>query len=131
MPNLKELNEGFDRIKTYIEERTTELVEEQERKMTLDTYIGFLRQWLNEDRINDPKKMVTNSQIESWLWPLLNKAEAGEQLAKYMEQACELEEKGLKKNVKSALSDYRRIDGGNNAKGHSINVDGSCNMGCC
>lgn len=29
--------------------------------------IGFLRQLLNEDRITDPKKMVTNEQIEKWL----------------------------------------------------------------
>ena len=34
--------------------------------------IGLLRQWLNEDRITDPKKMVTNEQIKEWLeikWP--------------------------------------------------------------
>lgn len=29
--------------------------------------IGMLRQWLNEDRITDPNKMVTNEQIEHWL----------------------------------------------------------------
>lgn len=29
--------------------------------------IGYLRQWLNEDRITDPKKMVTNEQIEAML----------------------------------------------------------------
>lgn len=29
--------------------------------------IGALRQWLNEDRITDPKKMVTNEQIMNWL----------------------------------------------------------------
>jgi len=28
--------------------------------------VGMLRQWLNEDRITDPKKMVTNEQIEIW-----------------------------------------------------------------
>ena len=27
----------------------------------------MLRQWLNEDRIDDPKKMITNSDIEYWL----------------------------------------------------------------
>ena len=27
----------------------------------------MLRQFLNEDRIDDPKKMVTNSDIEYWL----------------------------------------------------------------
>jgi len=29
--------------------------------------IGFLRQWLNEDRITEPSKMVTNEDIISWL----------------------------------------------------------------
>ena len=29
--------------------------------------IGHLRQWLNEDRITDPKKMVTNEELRHWL----------------------------------------------------------------
>lgn len=29
--------------------------------------IGMLRQWLNEDRITDPKKMVTNDELLHWL----------------------------------------------------------------
>jgi hypothetical protein len=29
--------------------------------------IGLLRQWLNEDRITDPKKMVTNEDLHHWL----------------------------------------------------------------
>lgn len=29
--------------------------------------VSDLRQWLNEDRITDPKKMVTNEQIEIML----------------------------------------------------------------
>ena len=29
--------------------------------------IGMLRQWLNEDRITDPKKMVTNEDIKHWI----------------------------------------------------------------
>jgi hypothetical protein len=32
----------------------------------LDKNIGMLRQWLNEDRITDPEKMVTNAQIAHW-----------------------------------------------------------------
>ena len=31
--------------------------------------IGQLRQWLNEDRITDPVKMVTNEQLKVWLLP--------------------------------------------------------------
>lgn len=30
--------------------------------------IGFVRQWLNEDRITDPKRMVTNEEIEHMLF---------------------------------------------------------------
>jgi hypothetical protein len=33
----------------------------------LDANIGFLRQWLNEDRITEPKKMVTNEELKYWL----------------------------------------------------------------
>lgn len=29
--------------------------------------VGFLRQWLNEDRITDPNKMVTNEELLEWL----------------------------------------------------------------
>lgn len=29
--------------------------------------IGQMRQWLNEERITDPKKMVTNEEILFWL----------------------------------------------------------------
>ncbi|OLS15992.1 MAG: hypothetical protein RBG13Loki_0369 [Promethearchaeota archaeon CR_4] len=35
--------------------------------------IGMMRQWLNEDRITDPKKMVTNEDILHWLkWDFEN-----------------------------------------------------------
>lgn len=33
----------------------------------LELRIGFLRQWLNEDRITDYSNLVTNEQIEHWL----------------------------------------------------------------
>lgn len=29
--------------------------------------IGMLRQWLNEDRITDSSKMVSNEELEKWL----------------------------------------------------------------
>lgn len=29
--------------------------------------VGMLRQWLNEDRITEPGRMVTNEQLEHWL----------------------------------------------------------------
>ncbi len=34
--------------------------------------VGFLRQWLNEDRITDCSKLVTNEQLLSWLTPTNN-----------------------------------------------------------
>lgn len=44
---------GFEnRIKVYKER----LIED----------VGMLRQWLNEDRITDPNKMVTNEEIINW-----------------------------------------------------------------
>jgi len=42
----------------------------QEKKYSdIEIRIGMLRQWLNEDRIDDPNKMVTNEQIKRWLFP--------------------------------------------------------------
>jgi hypothetical protein len=33
----------------------------------MDLKVSMLRQWLNESRITDPKKMVTNANIRYWL----------------------------------------------------------------
>lgn len=41
--------------------------------------IWFLRQWLNEDCITDPKRMVTNEDLEHWLIPAHNREETYEQ----------------------------------------------------
>lgn len=38
------------------------------RKEVLTRRIGHLRQWLNEDRIKDADRFVTNEQIEFWLF---------------------------------------------------------------
>ena len=43
----------------------------EKQKAELRENIGPLRQWLNEDRITDPKKMVSNENLESWLLKLL------------------------------------------------------------
>ena len=40
----------------------------REYKASLIKKIGLLRQWLNEDRITEPKKMITNKDIEDWLF---------------------------------------------------------------
>lgn len=47
-------------------ERMCELRLGVQRKQILKN-IGQLRQWLNEDRITDLKKMVTNEEIKVWL----------------------------------------------------------------
>ena len=39
----------------------------EDEKQKLKKNIGQLRQWLNEDRIKDADKFVTNEQIELWL----------------------------------------------------------------
>ncbi len=39
-----------------------ELLEELEKR------IGMMRQWINEDRITDPSKSITNQQIKKWLF---------------------------------------------------------------
>lgn len=51
--------------------------------------IGFLRQWLNEDRITDPKKMVTDEQLEMWL-------ESQDEGSELQESSGEWEEKLIK-----------------------------------
>jgi hypothetical protein len=38
------------------------------RKVILRKRIGMLRQWLNEDRIKDVDRFVTNEEIEHWLF---------------------------------------------------------------
>lgn len=37
------------------------------KKVKAELKVGNLRQWLNEDRITDPNKMVTNEEIEHML----------------------------------------------------------------
>lgn len=47
-------------------QRIIEQIRKEEREKILQN-VGRLRQWLNEDHITDPKKMVTNEQIMHWL----------------------------------------------------------------
>ena len=50
-------------------EAISNLVEEEVKKARpSEKNISFLRQWLNEDRIADPRRMVTNDMIEHWLF---------------------------------------------------------------
>ncbi|NCC19424.1 MAG: hypothetical protein EOM29_10845 [Bacteroidia bacterium] len=38
-----------------------ELLDEKQEKS-----LGLMRQWLNEERITDPQKMVTNEDLKIW-----------------------------------------------------------------
>ena len=58
-------------IQAFIE--STLKSQREELLETLEKNIGFMRQWLNEDRITDPKKMVKNEELKVWLEELLNK----------------------------------------------------------
>ena len=40
---------------------------EKETLKRLEERVGMLRQWLNEDRITDPEKLITNYDIKYWL----------------------------------------------------------------
>jgi mannose/fructose/N-acetylgalactosamine-specific phosphotransferase system component IIB len=46
---------------------TTNDTEISNRLAVTDKNIDQLRQWLNEDRIDDFKKMITNDDIKFWL----------------------------------------------------------------
>lgn len=68
---------GFKReyIESYLQKLLQSAREESYKKGYIQagldnihqSNIGMLRQWLNEDRITDPKKMVTNEEIKHWL----------------------------------------------------------------
>ena len=51
----------YSSIKSFIAELITEAEERGKPK------VGMLRQWLNEDRIDDPQKLVSNEDLEYWL----------------------------------------------------------------
>ena len=54
-------SDSRNKIKSFIEKTL------QTQKEEFTENIGFLRQWLNEDRIDDTKKMVSNEDIIRFL----------------------------------------------------------------
>lgn len=50
----------FERVKSFIQENFIARGE-------LKSRVGFLRQWLNEDRITDPNKMITSREVLTFL----------------------------------------------------------------
>lgn len=56
----------WEHIKPLITDALSRVREETIAKSQAS--IGFLRQWLNEDRITDPNKMVTNEDLRHWLF---------------------------------------------------------------
>ena len=74
--HLQELNkENEDKIDWNCSKHSKEITcykcsttpEAPEQIITDTRRIGMLRQYLNEDRITDPKKMITNDIIKQWL----------------------------------------------------------------
>lgn len=66
------LGEAFIQLQKQSKWYILEVLNEVDRILSEDQpnpRIGFLRQWLNEDRIDDPDKIVTNKQIEAMLFP--------------------------------------------------------------
>lgn len=57
------LDDFRDEIATKLSLNTNK----EETKTEIDLAIGLMRQWLNEDRITDPHKMVTNAELHQWL----------------------------------------------------------------
>jgi hypothetical protein len=52
----------------YWREKLSELEKKTKQKTIDNLNVGFLRQWLNEDRITD-KEMVTNEDLISFIKP--------------------------------------------------------------
>ena len=55
-------------IQDSLQSNLDKLTKTQSKTMNMHN-INMLRQWLNEDRIDDPDKMVTNEQLLTWLEP--------------------------------------------------------------
>ena len=56
---------GYNQAKAELRATIPQLTERIEKEM--EVKISQLRQWLNEDRIDSPKKMITNEDIKHWL----------------------------------------------------------------
>lgn len=52
-------------VRRFIRSKLTELAEDMGKER--EKNIGQLRQWLNEDRITEPDRMITNEQIKTFL----------------------------------------------------------------
>lgn len=64
----KSFKEGFEKNEMVLgKAHELGFKEGAQSKFPFRTRIGMLRQWLNEDRIKDVDKFVTNEQIEFWL----------------------------------------------------------------
>ena len=77
MPNKPKEDEQWEELEQYCKGQNKytltlreihDLVNKHRQQVREEMNIGALRQWLNEDRITDPKKMVTNEDIKYWLF---------------------------------------------------------------
>lgn len=60
---IRDVTQVMPMPKSEVKERLKGIIEGVLRELK----VGELRQWLNEMRIDDHKKMVTNEDIENWL----------------------------------------------------------------
>ena len=63
----------LDKINAIVSSTIKSSIEEERNR--IERHVGMMRQWLNEDRIDDPNKMVTNEELFSWfrLGRIINK----------------------------------------------------------
>jgi len=58
--------EAREQVKSFFHQELDKAVKAEREQIKVR--IGWLRQWLNEERIKDVDKFVTNEQIENWLF---------------------------------------------------------------
>lgn len=104
--DLKDLHELIQRT-LWPEGYESQPLTEGEKGYNFETNsvrMGMLRQWLNEDRIDSPKKMVTNEQLEYWLQAPI-KEHLSEDMFKELEceHPNELQQLGIDKDERGTL----------------------------
>jgi len=60
-----DFSEQYQEIFAWCNSKIDKSIKHQQEQININ--IGMLRQWLNEDRIDEPNKMVTNEDIKHWL----------------------------------------------------------------
>lgn len=67
LPNGDLYTQRKEKTRAFIRKAVSSAYLAGVEKKIPEVNISMLRQWLNEDRITDPKKMVSNEEIKHWL----------------------------------------------------------------